>query len=319
MQNYQQNNDDIEQTTGMGVIVDDDVIKLLPKRKGSPRRTMTIKEDNTKTESLVVDGNKYSDRTQNSRVIKIHEMENSINKNSRTNMSSYSPTNMKKKQSVVYDDANSDDRMFCFVRIRPSLNKEKYQKKSVFGLDLHRIAIDYRDSNLEYDFDKIFDENTTQKEVFQSFKLYAKKLFSGRSCTIMAYGQTGSGKTHTMFGMDTQTALQQSVGDPSQQQLAIKASPQRTQVTVNVDEDEDKMGLIPRTFHYIFDLIERTKVDAKVTISFFQIYREKIYDLLSREQGRYRNHLNIRESTTEGYLIENLSLYDCTCYEEALG
>jgi hypothetical protein len=52
---------------------------------------------------------------------------------------------------------------------------------------------------LKFTFDKVFDENSTQNEVYT----YAATpvidgVIEGFNGTIFAYGQTASGKTHTM-------------------------------------------------------------------------------------------------------------------------
>ena len=51
----------------------------------------------------------------------------------------------------------------------------------------------------QFTFDKIFDHNAQQEEIY---KFCAKGLvlscLSGYNATVLAYGQTGSGKTFTM-------------------------------------------------------------------------------------------------------------------------
>ena len=55
-----------------------------------------------------------------------------------------------------------------------------------------------------FKFDQIFENNTTQKEIFNNV---AKPIcddilqFKSNNATIFCYGQSGSGKTHTMFGV----------------------------------------------------------------------------------------------------------------------
>ena len=53
-------------------------------------------------------------------------------------------------------------------------------------------------------FDSVFDENTTQDQLFSSTKIpgLLSKVIQGFNATIFAYGQTGSGKTYTMEGYD---------------------------------------------------------------------------------------------------------------------
>ena len=53
----------------------------------------------------------------------------------------------------------------------------------------------------EYCFDAAFDENSTQKEVYEATtKPYLTNLIEGLNVTVFAYGATGAGKTHTMMG-----------------------------------------------------------------------------------------------------------------------
>ncbi|XP_078206745.1 kinesin-like protein KIF15 isoform X4 [Callithrix jacchus] len=93
---------------------------------------------------------------------------------------------------------------------------------------------------------------------------------SGYNGTIFAYGQTGSGKTFTMMG-------------PSESDHF----------------SHNLRGVIPRSFEYLFSLIDREKEKAGVgksflcKCSFIEIYNEQIYDLLdSASAGLYlREHI----------------------------
>ena len=80
------------------------------------------------------------------------------------------------------------------------------------------------------------------------------KALDGYHSTIFAYGQTGSGKTFTMQGTDLVEESKKSTLD----------------------------GLIPRV---IGDLYRKTKSFSNrtfiISVSFLQIYNEKIYDLLN--------------------------------------
>ena len=68
----------------------------------------------------------------------------------------------------------------------------------------------------------------------------------------MAYGQTGAGKTFTMLG---------SLGTYHQR------------------------GIQPRAISHIFSQIEnRTEYDFKVSVSYMELYNERIFDLLTMEQ-----------------------------------
>ena len=51
-------------------------------------------------------------------------------------------------------------------------------------------------------FDKVFDMNSTQEEVYRdSVEDIVRGVLAGFNGTVFAYGQSGSGKTHTMGGV----------------------------------------------------------------------------------------------------------------------
>ena len=101
-----------------------------------------------------------------------------------------------------------------------------------------------------YLFDRVFGSNANQAQVYEeAAKPIVKDVLSGYNGTIFAYGQTSSGKTHTMEG---------AIGDDSME------------------------GIIPRIvndiFQYIFTMEE--KVEFHIKVSYFEIYMDKIKDLL---------------------------------------
>lgn len=101
-----------------------------------------------------------------------------------------------------------------------------------------------------YMFDKVLKPNVTQEMVYNSAaKTIVKDVLCGYNGTIFAYGQTSSGKTHTMEGV---------IGDPGAQ------------------------GIIPRIvndiFNHIYSMEENLEFHIKV--SYFEIYMDKIRDLL---------------------------------------
>jgi kinesin family protein 18/19 len=53
----------------------------------------------------------------------------------------------------------------------------------------------------DYGFDAAFDEDSTQKEVYEgTAKRFIPNVIKGLNVTVFAYGATGAGKTHTMLG-----------------------------------------------------------------------------------------------------------------------
>lgn len=111
-----------------------------------------------------------------------------------------------------------------------------------------------------YLFDRVFGPGANQAQVYEeAAKPIVKDVLSGYNGTIFAYGQTSSGKTHTMEG---------AIGD---------------------DAGE---GIIPRIvndiFQYIFTMEE--KVEFHIKVSYFEIYMDKIKDLLDISKDNLTVH-----------------------------
>jgi hypothetical protein len=82
-------------------------------------------------------------------------------------------------------------------------------------------------------------------------------------------------------------------------------------------------GLIPRAISGVFQYANNQQdIDITVTMSFLQIYRENIQDLLSSAVvvgggGMLEDNLPIREDPTRGFYVEGLQEYVVHSYEEA--
>ena len=145
-------------------------------------------------------------------------------------------------------------------RIRPLTQSEK----KVGGLG----CIDYTTSCIEvfnalgqhpFDCDHIFDETSTQQDVFDySARPHIDDALAGINSTIIAYGQTSSGKTYTIEG------------DPS---------------------DSVEMGIVPRTVVALFEAAAMRSSTMQFTLkmSYIEIYMEKMKDLLVEESTSIAN------------------------------
>ena len=105
-----------------------------------------------------------------------------------------------------------------------------------------------------FTYNQVFAENSTQTDVFNSIGLpVIDGVFQGFNGTIFAYGQTGSGKTHTMMGPDFEN-----------------------------NSTAELWGIIPRAVESIFSRISNAEdMECSVHVSFFEIYNEKVNDLLN--------------------------------------
>uniref|UniRef100_A0AAQ5XRA8 Kinesin motor domain-containing protein n=1 Tax=Amphiprion ocellaris TaxID=80972 RepID=A0AAQ5XRA8_AMPOC len=129
-----------------------------------------------------------------------------------------------------------------------------------------------------FTYDHVADMDTSQDSVFSSVaKNIVESCMNGYNGTIFAYGQTGSGKTFTMLG-------------PSE-----------------LDNFTDELrGVIPRSFEYLFFLINREAERSGQSknflckCSFIEIYNEQIYDLLDTASAS----LFLRENIKKGVFVE---------------
>ena len=107
----------------------------------------------------------------------------------------------------------------------------------------------------------------------------------GYNGTIFAYGQSGSGKTYSMLGPD-------SVFE-----------------TLASSDENELYGITPRAVYQIFNIFkdfERSGTKWKLTLSYIEIYNEKVKCLLSKKDG-----LKIREDPNEGFVIPEKESKDC--------
>ncbi|NWZ92759.1 KI18A protein, partial [Nesospiza acunhae] len=189
------------------------------------------------------------------------------------------------------------------VRVRPESQKEKQGSFSrvVRVIDQHVLVFDpkeeevsffnrrrvtHRDINkrqrkdLKFMFDAIFDDSSSQLEVFEhTTKNLIDGFLNGYNCTVLAYGATGAGKTHTMLG-----------------------SP----------EDPGVMYLTMVTLYKCMDQIKDDKT-CDLAVSYLEVYNEQIRDLLVNS-----GPLAVREDGQQGVIVQGLTLHQPKSAEEIL-
>ncbi|KAM3871379.1 kinesin-like protein KIF15 [Diretmus argenteus] len=185
--------------------------------------------------------------------------------------------------SLVGSRPGDGDSIKVFVRVRPLTHGTGLVTDGDRGLCLtvtspHTIRLHSKPEPRTFTYDHVADMDTSQDSVFSSVaKNIVESCMNGYNGTIFAYGQTGSGKTFTMLG-------------PS-------------------DFDnftDDLRGVIPRSFEYLFFLINREverSGKSKTFLckcSFIEIYNEQIYDLLDSASAS----LFLRENIKKGVFVE---------------
>ncbi|XXH06095.1 hypothetical protein Hte_012540 [Hypoxylon texense] len=121
-------------------------------------------------------------------------------------------------------------------------------------------------------FDRIFDENTSQTEVYEATtKNLLDSVLDGYNATVFAYGATGCGKTHTITGTSQMP------------------------------------GIIFLTMQELFEKINERSDEkhTELTLSYLEIYNETIRDLLV--PGGSKQGLMLREDSNQAVTVAGLT------------
>jgi len=135
---------------------------------------------------------------------------------------------------------------------------------------------------MRYAFDRVFDENCTQEDVFtHTAKPLLDGVLDGFNATVFAYGATGCGKTHTIRSRISWMLIDDS-GNP------------------------ENPGLIYLTTQELFERCA-AKTDKKIdiTLSFLEIYNETIRDLLIPIEDS--KPLQLREDANQRITVPGLT------------
>lgn len=179
------------------------------------------------------------------------------------------------------------------VRVRPTNDREKREncRNVVQVVDGHMLIFDPKEDepcfgpqrvrnrninkrakkDLKFVFDHVFDENSTQLDIFESTtKIVLDGVMNGFNCTVFAYGATGAGKTHTMLG------------------------------------SQDDPGVMYRTMKELFKRMDDAKDEKEfaVAFSYLEVYNEQIRDLLANA-----GPLAVREDGSKGVVVQGLTLH----------
>ncbi|XP_045154563.1 kinesin-like protein KIF27 isoform X2 [Echinops telfairi] len=151
------------------------------------------------------------------------------------------------------------------VRIRPLLCKEVLHNHQVCVRVIPNTQQIIIGRDRIFTFDYVFGKSSTQDEVYNTcIKPLVLSLVEGYNATVFAYGQTGSGKTYTIGGGHIASVV------------------------------EGQKGIIPRAIQEIFQNIsENPNIDFNIKVSYIEVYKEELRDLLELEPSS--KDLHIRE------------------------
>ena len=200
---------------------------------------------------------------------------------------------MSRQQAVL---AMAADNIKVAVRVRPFSRRERelgtggVVEVGGGGTTLQLLHPPHRDKETpasrarpakSFTYDHCFNSVEASDPSFASQDLVFQCLgqdilenaFQGYNACIFAYGQTGSGKSYTMMG------------------------------------SRDQAGLIPRLCDALFERIGQLSCgesEAKVEVSYMEIYNEKVFDLLDLTSAT-KSGLKVREHSVLGPYVAGLS------------
>ncbi|XP_017203364.1 kinesin-like protein KIF14 [Oryctolagus cuniculus] len=182
------------------------------------------------------------------------------------------------------------------VRVRPFSKREKIEKASqVVFMNGEEIIVEYPDMKQTYtftysvsfwSFDECHPRYASQTAVYETLAApLLERAFEGYNTCLFAYGQTGSGKSYTMMGFS------------------------------------EEPGIIPRFCEDLFAQVAKKQtqeVSYHLEMSFFEVYNEKIHDLLvcKGENGQRKQPLRVREHPASGPYVEALSMNVVRSYSD---
>ncbi|XP_062971229.1 kinesin-like protein KIF14 [Cynocephalus volans] len=182
------------------------------------------------------------------------------------------------------------------VRVRPFTKREKIEKASqVVFMNAEEITVEHPDMKQIYkfiydvslwSFDECHPHYASQTTVYETLAApLLDSAFEGYNTCLFAYGQTGSGKSYTMMGFS------------------------------------EEPGIIPRFCEDLFAQVaqkQSQELNYHLEMSFFEVYNEKIHDLLvcKGENGQRKQPLRVREHPISGPYVEALSMNVVSSYSD---
>ena len=147
------------------------------------------------------------------------------------------------------------DNIRVFLRVRPPMGREMkghtFNNLKTDPIDKTIVTLNTggeNKTNRTYNFHRVFDQNTSQEEVYQNYaKEAVQKACEGYHGVLFVYGQTGSGKTYTIANTT-----------PGQE------------------------GVLPRAVRELWTHVHNDKNwDYQISVTFVQLYNEALTDMLS--------------------------------------
>ncbi|XWS42262.1 hypothetical protein CRYUN_Cryun17cG0152800 [Craigia yunnanensis] len=192
---------------------------------------------------------------------------------------------LRKRYFNTIEDMKGKIRVFC--RVRPLNEKEMVEKerKVLTGLDEFTVEHPWKDDKAkQHMYDRIFDDNATQEDVFGDTRYLVQSAVDGYNVCIFAYGQTGSGKTFTIYGSDSYP------------------------------------GLTPQAISELFKILRQdsNKFSFSLKAYMVELYQDTLVDLLLPKNAK-RLKLDIKKDPKGMVVVENATVMPISTFEELKG
>ncbi|CAF0834960.1 unnamed protein product [Brachionus calyciflorus] len=257
------------------------------------------------------------------------------------------------------------DPVEVYCRIRPLNNENdesclKILDESNLMLQIPECSASYRSGQIKqlvYSFTQIFDDQTSQKQLFEQVALpLVQDLLNGKNGLLFTYGVTGSGKTYSMIGNQHESGmlqrsldtLFQSIQDKQVRKNFFKADKMNS-FEIQGDSDaprlsnnftnSSKLNKQQQNFYNELQLTNKFQCQINkdnyfsVYLSCIEIYNNYIYDLLddfsssstptSQSSNQQQNidlkeSKNLKEDSKGCMYIKDVNEIECKSTEEAL-
>ncbi|XP_042557222.1 kinesin-like protein KIF14 [Dipodomys spectabilis] len=182
------------------------------------------------------------------------------------------------------------------VRVRPLSKREQTEKAfQVVFMNGEEVTVEHPDLRRVYtftydvsfwSFDDQHPHYASQTAVYERLAApLLERAFEGFNACLFAYGQTGSGKSYTMMGFS------------------------------------EELGIIPRFCEDLFAQVAKKQtqeISYHLEMSFFEVYNEKIHDLLvcKGDNGQRKQPLRVREHPVSGPYVEGLTMNVVSSYSD---
>lgn len=174
-----------------------------------------------------------------------------------------------------------------FSRVRPFVPTDKQRTHQPISVESEKIVVRSGGSRKEFEFDKVFPQESIQENVFAEVEPIIRSALDGHNVCMLAYGQTGTGKTYTMEGTT------------------------------------ESPGIIPRVLQELFHLSSLdSSISFTFSISMLEVYLGSIRDLLaprpsSRKYTASRCNLNIQTDSKGSVEIDGLTEVEISNFTKA--